>query len=197
MTRPRPLQSFGGCVPGAGSLILRLNRMSMADGQAGIHRHASLVDDYAKAGFDTELQVRYHPGPGQEGDMAAWTRYVRDAVSVLGKRPTVKALTITNEGNFPVSPNTSDGPFSGVKQAIVSGTIAAREQLDKVARPTSSSASPSPGAGYRAPTPPSGRTSALCDARSARRSITSASQIYPGLVYPPVLPAGRSPATRS
>ena len=174
-------------------LILRLNRMSMADGEAGIHRYASLVDDYAKAGFDTELQVRYHPGPGQEGDMAAWTRYVRDAVSVLGKRPTVKALTITNEGNFPVSPNTSDGPFSGVKQAIVSGTIAARARLDRMGRPDVQL-----GFSFAWRWLPSSDAAFWQDLRSLgnarfRKAVDYVGlQIYPGLVYPPVLPAGRS-----
>src|SRR4051812_32786826 len=32
-------------------LILRLNRMFMADGEAGIQRFAAIVDRYAKAGF--------------------------------------------------------------------------------------------------------------------------------------------------
>jgi len=66
--------------------------------------------------------------------MAAWTQYVQTAVSILGKRPSVKALTITNEANFPVSPNTSDGSYSGVRQAIVTGVIAARHALDRMGR---------------------------------------------------------------
>ena len=179
--------------PGRRQLILRLNRMSMADGEAGIHRYASLVDDYAKAGFDTELQVRYHPGPGQDGDMAAWTRYVRDAVSVLGKRPSVKALTITNEGNFPVSPNTSDGPFSGVKQAIVSGTIAARQQLDRMGRPDVRL-----GFSFAWRWLPSSDAAfwqdlgSLGNARFRQAVDYVGLQIYPGLVYPPVLAPGRS-----
>jgi hypothetical protein len=121
--------------PGRRQLVLHLNRMLMSDGEAGVRRYAALVDDYAKAGFDTELQVRYHPAAGQEGDMSAWTAYVRTAARILGKRPTVKALTITNEANFPVSPNTSDGSFPGVLQAIVTGVTAAREQLDRMGRP--------------------------------------------------------------
>lgn len=179
--------------PGRRQLILRLNRMSMADGEAGIHRYASLVDDYAKAGFDTELQVRYHPGPGQDGDMAAWTRYVRDAVSVLGKRQSVKALTITNEGNFPVSPNTSDGAFRGVKQAIVSGTIAARERLDRMGRPDVQL-----GFSFAWRWLPSSDAAfwqdlgSLGNARFRQAVDYVGLQIYPGLVYPPVLAPGRS-----
>ena len=107
----------------------------MSDGVDGIRRYAALVDGYAKAGFDSELQVRYHPPAGQEGDMAAWAGYVRTAARILGKRPSVKALTITNEANFPISPNTSDGSYSGVLQAIVTGVTAARRELDRIGRP--------------------------------------------------------------
>src|SRR5215208_2708905 len=121
--------------PGRRQLLLRLNRMLMSEGEAGVRRYAALVDGYARAGLDSELQVRYHPAAGQEGDMPAWTRYVEAAVSILGKRPSVKALTITNEANFPVSPNTSDGSFAGVRQAIVTGTLAARKKLDRMGRP--------------------------------------------------------------
>jgi hypothetical protein len=121
--------------PGRRQLLLRLNRMLMSDGEAGVRRFAGLVGDYARAGFDSELQVRYHPGPGQAGDMNAWRHYVDTAVSILGRRPAVKALTITNEVNFPVSPNTSDGSFTGALQAIVTGVTEARRALDRIGRP--------------------------------------------------------------
>ncbi len=115
-------------------LVLRLNRMFMADGTDGIQRFAAIVDRFAAAGFQTELQVRYHPGPGQEGDMAAWEAYVRQAASILGRRPSVTALSITNEANFTASPNTSDGAYEGVRQAIVTGILAARDELDRMHR---------------------------------------------------------------
>src|SRR5512139_4238212 len=92
-------------------LTLRLNRMFWADGKAGIRRYAKIVDRYARSGFTTELQVRYHPPEGLEGNMPAWKRYVRTAVRILGRRPSVTALSITNEANFDVSPNTSDGSY--------------------------------------------------------------------------------------
>jgi hypothetical protein len=121
--------------PDGRQLILRLNRMLMSDGEAGVRHYAELVDDYARAGFDSELQVRYHPAPAQEGDMQAWKRYVETAVDILGTRPTVKALTITNEVNFPISPNTSDGSYAGALQAIVVGITAARRELNRLGRP--------------------------------------------------------------
>jgi hypothetical protein len=50
--------------PGRG-LIVRLNRMFWADGDAGLARFAALVDGYARAGLRSELQVRYHPPEGR------------------------------------------------------------------------------------------------------------------------------------
>jgi hypothetical protein len=129
------MRELRGLRPPRKQLVLRLNRMLMSDGEAGIQHFVVLVDGYARAGFDSELQVRYHPGPGQEGDMAAWSDYVRRAAEVLGKRPSLKALTITNEVNFPISPNTSDGSYAGALQAIVTGVVAARQELDRIGRP--------------------------------------------------------------
>ena len=176
--------------PGGRQLVLHLNRMLMSDGLPGIRRYAALVDNYAKAGFDSELQVRYHPPAGQEGDMAAWSAYVRSAAHILGKRPSVKALTITNEANFPVSPNTSDGSYPGVLQAIVTGIDAARNELDKMGRadielgfsfawrwvPTSDAAFWQQLGSIATP--------------QFRRALDYVGlQIYPGLVFPPASPA--------
>ncbi len=115
-------------------LVMRLNRMFWSDGINGIRRYAAIVDRYARAGFDSELQVRYHPPEGAAGNMEAWRKYVEAAARILGKRPAVKALSITNEANFSASPNTSDGSYAGVREAIVAGTIAARRELDRIGR---------------------------------------------------------------
>ncbi len=171
-------------------LVLHLNRMLMSDGEAGIRNFAALVDGYARAGFDSELQVRYHPGPGQEGDMAAWSGYVRRAARVLGKRPSVKALTITNEVNFPISPNTSDGSFAGALQAIVTGVVAARQELDRIGRPDVQLGFsfawrwlPNSDAAFW-------RQLGALATREFRRALDYVGlQIYPGLVFPPASPA--------
>ncbi|MCL4288281.1 MAG: hypothetical protein KJ006_11645, partial [Thermoleophilia bacterium] len=120
--------------PPGRALVLRLNRMFWADGTAGIRRYARIVDRFAAAGFASELQVRYHPPEGKAGDMRAWRRYVRRAVRILGRRDSVVALSITNEANFDVSPNTSDGSFPGVRRAIVRGIVAAQRELRAIGR---------------------------------------------------------------
>ena len=174
-------------------LVLRLNRLFMADGREGIRRYARIVDRYARAGFRTELQVRYHPPPELEGDMRAWKQYVRTAVRVLGRRPSVTALSITNEANFSVSPNTSDGSYEGVRRAVVEGTVAADRERRRIGRrdielgfsfawrwAPSSDRSFWEEIGQRA-TP------------EFRRALDYVGlQVYPGLVWPPAPIPGRS-----
>lgn len=116
-------------------LVMRINRVFESDGQAGLDRAARLADGYARAGFDVESQVRYHPSAAQDGDMGAWEAYVRAAARALAPNRAVIALTITNEVNLPVSANTSDGAFENPLDAIVRGTVAARAELDRLGRP--------------------------------------------------------------
>jgi hypothetical protein len=140
--------------------------MFWSDGTAGIRRYARIVDRFAAAGFASELQVRYHPPEGKAGDMRAWRRYVRRAVRILGRRPSVVALSITNEANFDVSPNTSDGSYPGVRRAIVRGIVAAQNELR--------------------------RTGRRATPRFRRALDYVGLQVYPGLVVPPSIPAGSS-----
>ena len=120
--------------PDGKALVMRLNRLFWADGDEGIQRFAELTDQYGAAGFEVESQVRYHPPAGKEGDIAAWEQYVRAVARELGRRPALSALTITNEGNYDGSGNTSDGAYEGVVDALVRGVIVAREELDAMGR---------------------------------------------------------------
>ncbi len=114
--------------PRGKELVLRVNRLFEADGEAGIRRFQQTIARYTRAGFDTELQVRYHPAPQQAGDIAAWTRYVRHVVDVFGANRRLVAMTITNEINLSISPNTSDGAYPKAEEALVQGIIAAHRE---------------------------------------------------------------------
>src|SRR5919201_1250969 len=116
-------------------LVLRLNRLFWSDGQAGIDRFAEKVDAYAAEGFQSEIQVRYHPPAGHEGDIAGWEEFVRAAVRQLAARPAVVAMSITNGATLPISPNTSDGAYAGVLDALVQGIIVARQETIALGRP--------------------------------------------------------------
>ena len=115
-------------------LVVRLNRLFMSDGDAAIALFAHRVRRYARRGYEVEAQVRYHPSPEQNGDMAAWTRFVRRATRSLAASPSLVALSITNEVNLPVSANTSDGAFDRATEAIVAGVTAASRTLRRMDR---------------------------------------------------------------
>jgi len=114
-------------VPGR-QLVVRLNRLFWSAGQGGIDAFRKLVRMYSRAGFDVELQVRYHPPKGRAGDMRAWTAYVRHVVGTFGPDRHVIDMTITNEVNLNISKNTSDGSYSGAKRALVMGVEAAHAE---------------------------------------------------------------------
>jgi hypothetical protein len=109
-------------------LVLRLNRLFWSDGTAGIASFKRAAARDARAGFEVEIQVRYHPPNGEAGNMAAWTQYVRRVVDALGSNRSVVAMTITNEVNVTFSPNTSDGAYPGAAQALIDGIEAAHRE---------------------------------------------------------------------
>jgi len=179
--------------PDGGQLVLRLNRMFWADGAEGIRRYKALVDRFAADGFETELHVRYHPPDGLAGDMPAWKRYVKRVVRVFGRRRSVVALSITNEANFDVSPNTSDGSYPGVREAVVKGVSIADRKLRRMGRRDVDL-----GFSFAWRWVPSEdrafweEIGARATPRFRRALDYVGLQIYPGLVFPPAPLPGRS-----
>lgn len=114
--------------PAGRVLVVRLNRLFWSDGQAGIDRFKRMTARYTRAGFEVELQVRYHPGATEAGNIAAWVRYVRHVVDSFGANPRVVAMTITNEVNVTISPNTSDGYYPRAEDALIDGIEAAHRE---------------------------------------------------------------------
>lgn len=107
---------------------VRLNRLFMADGAAGIRRFKALARRFARLGLEVDLQVRYHPAPADDGDIATWLRYVRRVVRAFGPIRRVTGLQITNEVNIPFSPNTSDGGYRRAVEALIEGVVAAKRE---------------------------------------------------------------------
>ena len=132
--RDRAIAALGELRTPGRDLVLRLNRLFWSDGAAGIERFAQDVDAYAAAGLRSEVQVRYHPPESAEGDIDAWAQFVRAAVRELGPRPWVVGFSITNEANLPISPNTSDGAYEGVVDALIRGVEVARAELRELGR---------------------------------------------------------------
>jgi hypothetical protein len=179
--------------PARRRLVMRINRVFESDGRAGIKRAVSLARRYGRMGFGVESQVRYHPSDAQNGEMAAWTSYVRHVVRALAANRSLVALTITNEVNFPVSSNTSDGSFKNALDALVRGVVAARAELKKHRRPDVAL-----GFSYAYRFLPD-QDAAFWKGIGARATPAFLAaldyvgvQLYPGLVYPPVLAPGQT-----
>ena len=180
--------------PGHRKLVLRLNRLFWSDGTKGIRQMGRLVRRYALAGFRSEIQVRYHPPEGHEGDIEGFEQFVETAVRRLGRRRAVVGFSITNEANFPLSPNTSDGAYDGVVDALVRGVIVAKRELRKLGRPRRD-------VGFNVmwrSNPDTDRAfweeiGAHPDIERFRRAVDYVGvQVYPGLVWPPAPLPGRT-----
>jgi hypothetical protein len=196
----KALKALHRLKPNKRQLVLRLNRLFWSDGQAGIDRFADLIDGYGAEGLQSEVQVRYHPPPG--GDSADWESFVRAAVDELATlrhptsgRPYVVAMSITNEANFPLSPNTSDGAYAGVLDALVAGIVAARDEAAKVGRPDLALGFTvmwrwDPNSDQRFWEDLGRRATETPEFRSALDYVGL--QAYPGLVWPPTPLPGRS-----
>jgi hypothetical protein len=115
--------------PGGRPFVVRLNRLFWSDRRRGLVRYAALARRFARQGYLVEIQLRYHPDEAQEGRIGDWTEYVRHAVRRFGRNPSVVGLQVTNEVNFPVSADSSDGAYRGAEDALVQGVIAAGEEV--------------------------------------------------------------------
>lgn len=179
--------------PPGRELVMRINRVFESDGQDGIDRAVSLEQHYSQLGFKVESQVRYHPTEAENGDMSSWVQYVRHATAALAPNPSLVALTITNEVNFPSSPNTSDGAYKDALEALVLGVVAAREELNQLGR---SDVALGFSYAYRyLPNSDADFWKGIAqDATPAfRRALDYVGvQLYPGLVYPPALTPGET-----
>jgi hypothetical protein len=124
----RDLAAVQALDPPNRAMVVRLNRLFWSDGQAGIDAFQRQVALYSGAGFEVEIQVRYHPPQGEAGNISAWVSYVRHVVDSFGANPRVISMTITNEANVTFSPNTSDGSYTGAEDALIQGIEAAHAE---------------------------------------------------------------------
>src|SRR3954454_13639278 len=118
--------------PGDAPFVLRLNRLFWSDGEAGLARFGEAVAAYTSRGYDVELQVRYHPPAGHDGDVDGFVGFVRTVVQHFGANPRVVGLQIANEVNFTVSPDSSDGAYKDARLALVRGVVAADEEARRL-----------------------------------------------------------------
>jgi hypothetical protein len=118
--------------PGDAPFVLRLNRLFWSDGEGGLARFADAVAGYTSRGYDVELQVRYHPPAGHDGDVDGFVAFVREVVRRFGPNPRVVGLQVTNEVNFTISPDSSDGAYKNARLALVRGVVAAKDEATRL-----------------------------------------------------------------
>ena len=189
----RDLAALRKLRPKGRALVLRLNRLFWSDGQAAIGHFKQMTARYTRAGFEVELQVRYHPTKAEAGDIAAWVRYVRHVVDSFGANPRVVGMTITNEVNVKISPNTSDGSYPRAEDALIDGIEAAhREAIRRHYRQLRFGFTYA----YRfAPNQDAAFFSYLKahGGRTFQRALGFVGlDFYPGTIYPPVMAPGAS-----
>lgn len=124
----KTMAALAKLAPPDGPFVIRLNRFFWSEGEPAFKEFLAEAQRYTGAGYLVELQVRYHPSADQEGDMAAWTKHVREVVDRFGAIPGVVGLQITNEVNFDFSADSSDGAYDGGKDALIQGVIAAKDE---------------------------------------------------------------------
>jgi hypothetical protein len=115
--------------PAHRELVIRLNRLFWSGGESALQSFARRARAYTRDGFLVEVQVRYHPTAAENGDIPAWVAWVRHVTDVLAANHRLVALTITNEVNLTISPNTSDGSYKSAEPALVRGVEAAYQEL--------------------------------------------------------------------
>lgn len=87
------------------------------------------ISQYTAAGFQIELALTYRPSDGgSPADVQSFTNFVRDTVRAFGPNPDFVSLQVTNEANVGGAPNASDGYYSGAKDALIQGVIAAKDE---------------------------------------------------------------------
>jgi len=97
------------------------------DGWSAVQQAGQDIEQYGRAGFQTELVLCYRPADGgSPADVGGFAEFAREAVRALGGVPGFVSLQVTNEANQGGSPNTSDGYYAGAKDALVGGVIAAK-----------------------------------------------------------------------
>ena len=127
----RQLSSLAQLRPAGAPFVLRLHRFFWSEGEGAVKRFLALADRYTRAGYLVELQLRYHPNAEQEGDIPAWTAFVREVVDRFGPNPRVVAIQVTNEVNLAISPDSSDGAFEGARDALIEGVKAAKDEVSR------------------------------------------------------------------
>ncbi|HSD82057.1 MAG TPA: hypothetical protein VLB47_15420 [Solirubrobacteraceae bacterium] len=88
---------------------------------------AADIAAYTRRGFEVELVLAYRPADPR-GDVAGFVAFVRSRVRELGPDRGVTGIQVTNEANVAGAPSAADGAYAGVRDALVQGVVAAKDE---------------------------------------------------------------------
>lgn len=115
---------------GGRPFVLRLNRIFWPEPAGQLSQLDTDVARYTAAGYLVELQMRYHPSAGETAtspdDFAAWAAALAHRYDGNSR---VVSAQVTNEANFALSADSSDGGYTYVKDALIKGVEAVHAQL--------------------------------------------------------------------
>ena len=96
--------------------MIRLNRLFMSDGKAGIRRFARRARLYARRGIRGRVADPLPPRTRAGGRPRGLDALRSPGDAALARNPALVALSITNEVNLPLSENTSDGAYARARR---------------------------------------------------------------------------------
>jgi hypothetical protein len=120
------LAALGALRPAGGPFTVHIYRSYLSDAADAKEdaEHRRLVDLYTSHGYGVEIVLRYR----RNNDPAGYAKFVRGVVDRFGDNPLVRGFQVTNEVNFGASGDSSDGAYSGARDALIQGVIAAKDE---------------------------------------------------------------------
>jgi hypothetical protein len=109
--------------------VLRLNRVFWPAPAGQLQQLDEDMRRYSDAGFLLELQLRYHPSGAATPDPSAFAAWGAGLVHRYDRTTGLASVQVTNEVNFAVSQDSSDGAFSGAKDALIKGVEKVKQQV--------------------------------------------------------------------
>ena len=90
----------------------------------------SEIAQYTQAGFEIELVLTYRPADGgSPADVTGFDAFVSQTIDAFASNPRFVSLQVTNEANVGGAPNASDGFYAGAQDALITGVIAAGQEI--------------------------------------------------------------------
>jgi hypothetical protein len=112
--------------PPSNPLIIRGYEHYYSGGGTGPGLTPADVTKYIGAGRKLDLVLCYH---SSDGDMIGWTSFVRRMVRAFG--PCLATLQVAEEPNNPDPATGGDGSSPNVRQAIIDGVVAAKDEATR------------------------------------------------------------------